>query len=151
MKIYFRCVPMKDSLLGLWCSHPLGDWRVFLVKSSGWSADVQRAFHTELVSCCSQCVGLHVQKTLEVFCALSIPAWLKTSRPHMKPTCTLCCFDQCLLLPSFTLSPDAGSQQCLSGSRTYFTWQSPCKCRRGAFAKPVPHPSFIFSSCMHYS
>lgn len=48
---------------------------VFLGKSSDWSADVQRAFHAVLVSCCSQCVGLHVQKTLKVLYALSIPAW----------------------------------------------------------------------------
>lgn len=145
------CTHEGHTSLGLCCSRPLGDRRAFLGENSDWSADVQRAFHTALVSCCSQCVGLHVQKPLEVFCALSIPAWLKTSWPHMKPICTLLCFDRCLLLRALILSPDAGSCQCLSGSRTHFTWQSPCKCRHGAFAKPILHPSFFFSSCMPYS
>lgn len=58
-------------------------------KSSDWSADVQRTFHTALVSCCSQCVGLLVQKPLKVFCALSISAWLRLSWLHTKPICTL--------------------------------------------------------------
>lgn len=138
------CSHVGYTSLGLCCSHPLGDWRVFLVKSTDCSADVQRASHTVLISCCRQCVGLHVQKPLKVFCALSIPTWIKLSWPHMKPICTLLCFIQCLLLPSLTLSPDAGSCQCLSGSRTYFTWQSPCRCRQGAFAKPISQFFFLF-------
>lgn len=100
-----------------------------LLPPTGWLESVSGEEQSLFCRCSESiphCACLLLQPVCGSACAKNIKSLLcsKHSRlvkeilasheTHMH----LLCFDQCLLLPSLTLCPDAGSCQCLSGFKT---------------------------------
>lgn len=145
-KLFQVCTCEGYTSSGIHCSHPLGDWRAFLVRTLQCLV-CRCAGSTPPLSC------LTLQPVHGTACVKALKSHLCPQLSHLIKD-ILASHETHIHLTLFwsglspsCLSPDASSCQCLSGSRTHLTWQGPRKCRHRALATPRLHLSFSFLSC----
>lgn len=141
-KLFQVCTCEGYTSSGIHCSHPLGDWRAFLVRTLQCLV-CRCAGSTPPLSC------LTLQPVHGTACVKALKSHLCPQLSHLIKD-ILASHETHIHLTLFwsglspsCLSPDASSCQCLSGSRTHLTWQGPRKCRQSFGNTPTP-PFFLF-------